>query len=44
MALTAKLKVLTDSAVRAYVKTGDPIKALHDGGGAMSRRLLNAAG
>jgi len=38
MARTAKLKVLTDSAVRAYVKTGDPIKALHDGGGLYLRK------
>ncbi len=38
MARTAKLKVLTDTAVRAYVKAGDPAKALHDGGGLYLRK------
>jgi integrase len=38
MARTAKLKVLTDKAVLAYVKAGDPAKALHDGGGLYLRK------
>ena len=38
MARTAKTKVLTDKTVQAYVKTGDAIKALHDGGGLYLRR------
>jgi integrase len=38
MARTAKLKVLTERAVKAYVTTGDPSKALHDGGGLYLRR------
>lgn len=33
MARTAKLNILTDKAVRAYVKAGGPAKPLHDGGG-----------
>lgn len=38
MARTAKLKVLTDVAVKVYVKTGDPSKPLHDGGGLYLRK------
>jgi integrase len=38
MARTAKLKVLTDKAVKAYVTAGDPAKALHDGGGLYLRK------
>jgi len=38
MARTAKLKVLTDKAVKAYVNTGDASKALHDGGGLYLRK------
>lgn len=38
MARTAKLKVLTDKAVKAYVSTGDASKALHDGGGLYLRK------
>jgi hypothetical protein len=38
MPRTAKLKVLTDANVKAYAKTGDPSKALHDGGGLYLRK------
>jgi integrase len=38
MARTAKLKVLTDKAVKAYMQAGDPSKALHDGGGLYLRK------
>lgn len=38
MARTAKLKVLTDKAVKAFVGKGDPSKALHDGGGLYLRK------
>jgi hypothetical protein len=38
MARTAKLKTLTDQTVKAYVKTGDPSTALHDGGGLYLRK------
>ena len=38
MSRTAKLKVLTDAAVKAYAKTGDSAKALHDGGGLYLRK------
>jgi integrase len=38
MPRTAKLKVLTDATVKAYAKTGDPSKALHDGGGLYLRK------
>jgi len=38
MARTAKTKLLTDAAVKAYAKTGDAAKALHDGGGLYLRK------
>lgn len=38
MARTAKLKILTDKAVQAYVKAGDSAKPLHDGGGLYLRK------
>lgn len=38
MARTAKLKVLTDRAVKAYAASGDPGKPLHDGGGLYLRK------
>lgn len=38
MARTARTKVLTDKAVKAYATTGDPAKPLHDGGGLYLRR------
>ena len=38
MARTAKLKVLTDAAVKSYAKVGDASKALHDGGGLYLRK------
>jgi integrase len=38
MARTAKLKVLTDRAVKAYATAGDSAKALHDGGGLYLRK------
>jgi hypothetical protein len=38
MARTAKLKTLTDKAVKAYVIGSDPSKALHDGGGLYLRK------
>ena len=38
MARTAKLKLLTDVAVKRYVKAGEATKALHDGGGLYLRK------
>ncbi len=38
MARTAKLKVLTDKAVKAFAKAGEPSKVLHDGGGLYLRK------